>query len=93
MDWVYITILAIVCTAFPFVVATNLLKKMSPFTIVLTNNLEPVYGVILAVLIFGDKERMGLQFYLGAILILCSVVLNAFLKNNLFKQRFKNQNN
>lgn len=88
-DWLYITILAIACTAFPFVVATNLLKKMSPFTIVLTNNLEPVYGIILAVIIFGDKEKMSFQFYSGAILILCSVILNAVIKNNLFKLRFK----
>lgn len=88
-DWLYISILAIACTAFPFVVATNLLKKMSPFTIVLTNNLEPVYGIILAVIIFGDKEKMSFQFYLGAILILCSVLLNAVIKNNLFKLRFK----
>mgnify|MGYP000556087063 CR=1 FL=1 len=44
-DWLYLMILSLICTAYPFVVATNLLKKMSPFTIVLTNNLEPVYGV------------------------------------------------
>ena len=37
--------------------ATKLLEKMSPFTIVLTNNLEPVYGIILALIIFGDKEK------------------------------------
>ena len=60
MDWTYLLILALVCTAYPFVVATNLLKKMSPFTIVLTNNLEPVYGILLALLIFGDKEMMSL---------------------------------
>ena len=90
-DWIYIIVLAVICTAFPFVVATNLLKKMSPFTIVLTNNLEPVYGIILAVLIFGDKEKMSLQFYLGAILILCSVLVNAFLKNKLNKLRLKKQ--
>jgi drug/metabolite transporter (DMT)-like permease len=90
-DIIYIAILAVICTAFPFVVATNLLRKMSPFTIVLTNNLEPVYGIILAVLIFGDKEKMSLQFYLGAVLILCSVLVNAFLKNNVNKLRFKKQ--
>jgi len=86
-DWLYIVILAIVCTAFPFVIATNLLKKMSPFTIVLTNNLEPVYGIILAIIIFGDKEKMSLQFYIGAIVILCSVLVNAILKNLVFKHK------
>ena len=79
-DWLYLIILSTICTAYPFVVATNLLKKMSPFTMVLTNNLEPVYGIILAVFIFGDKEKMSLQFYIGAAIIFGSVLLNGFLK-------------
>lgn len=79
-DWIYLIILSTICTAYPFVVSTNLLKKMSPFTIVLTNNLEPVYGIILAVIIFGDKEKMSLQFYIGAVIIFGSVLLNGFLK-------------
>ncbi len=79
-DWLYLIILSTICTAYPFVVSTNLLKKMSPFTIVLTNNLEPVYGIILAVFIFGDKEKMSLQFYIGAAIIFGSVLLNGFLK-------------
>ncbi len=79
-DWFYLIILSTICTAYPFVVATNLLKKMSPFTMVLTNNLEPVYGIILAVFIFGDKEKMSLQFYIGAAIIFGSVLLNGFIK-------------
>jgi len=90
-DWIYIVILATICTAYPFVVATNLLRKMSPFTIVLTNNLEPVYGIILAIIIFGDKEKMSWQFYVGALIILCSVLLNAFVKNKSFKFDNKNE--
>lgn len=88
-DWFYIFILGSICTAYPFVVATNLLKKMSPFTMVLTNNLEPVYGIVLAVIIFGDKEKMTVQFYLGAMFIVSSVLINAFLKTN----RYKDKNN
>ncbi len=89
LDWVFIIILATVCTAYPFVVATNLLNKMSPFTIILTNNLEPVYGIILAIIIFGDREKMSWQFYLGALIIFSSVLINAFLKNKKFKLRLK----
>jgi drug/metabolite transporter (DMT)-like permease len=88
-DWLFIIILATICTAYPFVVATKLLKKMSPFTIVLTNNLEPVYGIILALIIFGDKEKMSWQFYIGAIIIFCSILLNAFIKNKSFIFRIK----
>ena len=79
-DWVYISILATVCTAYPFVAATNLLHKLGTYTLVLTNNLEPVYGIILAVLIFGDKEKMNLPFYLGAAIIFFSVLANAYFK-------------
>ncbi|MGI9531598.1 DMT family transporter [Lutimonas sp.] len=86
-DWFYLLILAIVCTAYPFVVATNLLKKMSPFTIVLTNNLEPVYGIVLALIIFGEKEQMSMQFYIGSLIIFSSVLLNGILKSRKFKGR------
>ena len=85
-DWIYLLILALICTAYPFVVATNLLKRMSPFTIVLTTNLEPVYGIILALLIFGDREMMSPEFYGGALVILASVVLNGWIKNLSFKK-------
>lgn len=84
-DWIYLLVLASLCTAYPFVVATNLLKKMSPFTIVLTNNLEPVYGVILALIIFGEKERMSFEFYLGALVIFACVLINGIIKSSIFK--------
>lgn len=80
-DWMYLLILATICTAYPFVVATNLLKKMSPFTIVLTNNLEPVYGIVLALILFGDKERMSLPFYIGGAIIFSSVLINGIVKS------------
>ena len=80
LNWIYLIILSTICTAYPFVAATNLLKKMTPFTMVLTNNLEPIYGIILAVIIFGDKEKMSLEFYIGAVIIFGSVLLNGILK-------------
>ncbi|MCA0931472.1 DMT family transporter [Lutimonas saemankumensis] len=88
-DWMYLMILAVLCTAYPFVVATNLLKKMSPFTIVLTNNLEPVYGILLALVLFGDKERLSTAFYLGGLIIFSSVLINGIVKSTKFKGRLK----
>jgi len=79
-DLLYLLILATICTAYPFVVVTNLLHKMSPFTIVLTNNLEPVYGIVLAILIFGSKEKMDMTFYIGALFIFSAVILNGLMK-------------
>jgi len=92
-DWVYLLILASVCTAYPFVVVTNLLKKMSPFTIVLTNNLEPVYGIILALIIFGERERMSFEFYIGAMVIFSCVLINGLIKSSIFKGRIKTKEN
>jgi drug/metabolite transporter (DMT)-like permease len=46
----------------------------------LTINLEPVYGILLALAVFGDKEFMSTTFYLGAAIILATVIVNAYLK-------------
>ncbi len=81
----FLIILSTVATAYPFVIATDLLKKMGSFTLLLTNNLEPVYGIILALIIFGDKERMSTQFYIGAFIVFCSVVINSVLKSKIIK--------
>ena len=64
-DWIYIPILAIICTAYPFYISIQLLKNFSAFYINLITNLEPIYGIILALFIFGEKEQMTLEFYLG----------------------------
>jgi drug/metabolite transporter (DMT)-like permease len=56
------------------------MQFLSPFTVMLTINLEPIYGIILALIIFDDKEKMSGLFYLGASLILFTVVLNAVVK-------------
>jgi drug/metabolite transporter (DMT)-like permease len=90
-DWIYLLILATICTAYPFVIATNLLKKMSPFTIVLTNNLEPIYGIVLALILFGDKERMSLPFYIGGAIIFSAVLINGIMKSRKFGVRMNSK--
>ncbi|MFD2825477.1 DMT family transporter [Leeuwenhoekiella polynyae] len=81
LDWLYLIILATVCTAYAFFASVKVMKHLTPYTIMLTTNMEPVYGIILAFLILGDAEQMNTGFYLGAILILCTVILNGILKN------------
>jgi len=75
MDWFYLIILAFACTVYPFTVSIELMKRISAFIVNLSINMEPVYGIILAFLIFGDKERMNAGFYLGTLVILFSVIL------------------
>ena len=84
-DLMYLMILSSVCTAYAFIASTSIMKVLSPYTVMLTINLEPIYGIILAVLIFKDKERMSFEFYIGAVIILLTVLLNAVIKS--YKKR------
>ncbi|MFK5959116.1 MAG: DMT family transporter [Lutibacter sp.] len=80
-DIFYLLILSSICTAYAFVVAVKIMKYLTPYTVMLTVNLEPVYGIILAVLFFGDKEKMSPQFYIGALVIVITVIINGIIKN------------
>lgn len=72
-EWLWIGILALVCTVFAYPMGVKLMKKFSVFAVNLTVNLEPVYGILLAFVIFGEKEKMSANFYLGASIILLAV--------------------
>lgn len=77
LDWIYLLILSIACTVWAFVLAFKSLKKVSSFTTNLTYNLEPVYGILLAFLIFHENEHLNKNFYWGFSLIVISVVLQS----------------
>ena len=79
-NYLYIFILGVVCTAYAFIAAVYLLNYITPYTAVLAYNLEPIYGIILALIIFGESEQMSFNFYVGLLLILFSVFLNFYLK-------------
>jgi drug/metabolite transporter (DMT)-like permease len=79
-DWTYLIILASICTAYAFIASVHVMKWISPYTVMLTTNMEPIYGILLALLILGEKEYMSPTFYLGAIIILLTVVLNGIIK-------------
>lgn len=80
-DWFYLIILSSICTAYAFIVSVKIMKHLTPYTVMLTINLEPVYAIILALLIFGDKEKMNPEFYYGAFIVLFVVLLNGIIKN------------
>ncbi len=89
-DWLWILILAWVCTVYAYSAGVHLLRKFTPFAVNLTINLEPVYGIVLAVLIFGEKERMTPGFYAGTLLILLAVLLYPLLKRIMPKPAWQN---
>lgn len=86
-DMMYLIILGTVCTALAYVMGVAVMKELSAYTVVLTTNLEPVYGIILAVIIFGKKELMTVGFYQGAAIILLAVFVYPFVKT-YFKHRY-----
>ncbi len=83
-DLLYLLLLGTVCTAGAYVAAVMVMKEISPFRVALASNLEPIYGIILAWLIFGEKEVMSLGFYTGAVMILGAVFLYP-----VFRHRWK----
>lgn len=87
-DWLWMLVLAIVCTAFAFVASVKVMEELTPFTVSLSINLEPIYGILLALLIFGESEKMSPGFYIGTSLILCSLFLNVWIKRRLKKKGY-----
>ena len=81
-DWTYLFILASICTAYSFIAAVHIMKYISPYTVVLSYNLEPIYGIALAIILFPEKEKMSTEFYIGAVIIVSTVILNGILKNS-----------
>jgi len=80
-DWICLFIIASICTAYAFIASIHVMKHITPYTLVLTYNLEPIYGIVLAVILFPQTETMRPLFYIGAALIISTVLLNAVFKN------------
>lgn len=79
-DIALIGVLASVFTAFPMLESVNLMKYISPFTLILTVNLEPVYGIILAFFIFGESEHMSPIFYIASGVMILAIIANGLIK-------------
>ena len=89
-DWLYLIVLSSICTAYAFIASVHVMKYLSPYTVMLTINLEPIYAIVLALFIFGDKEQMSSTFYLGAFIVLFVVLLNGIIKNrSILKEKFQ----
>jgi drug/metabolite transporter (DMT)-like permease len=86
-DWIYLLILSSVCTAYAFTASVKVMRILSPYTVMLTTSLEPVYGIVLAFFIIGGKEKMSVEFYIGAVLIVITVILNGILKHYLSNKK------
>ncbi len=84
-DWIYLLILAILCTNIGYLLATRSLKHLSAFATNLTVNLEPIYGIILAILILKENKTLPPSFYVGSVMILIAVLSYPFVKKRFEK--------
>ncbi|MGV3540923.1 MAG: DMT family transporter [Rufibacter sp.] len=88
-DVLWILVLAVVCTFYAYTAAVRLMQKFSAYTMNLTVNLEPVYGILLAFFIFKEGEQMSTGFYYGAATILFSVFLHPILESVINRRQRK----
>lgn len=86
-NWVLLLILASICTTYAFTASVKVMQRLTPYTVMLTTNLEPVYGIVLAYFILGGKEKMSVEFYIGAVIIIITVILNGVFKHYQNKEK------
>jgi drug/metabolite transporter (DMT)-like permease len=79
-DATLLLVLSIACTLFPFALSLVALRNLSAFSAQLAVSLEPVYAVLLAMLLLSEQRELSLQFYAGLAVILGSVFAHAALK-------------
>tara|TARA_B100000519_G_scaffold108294_1_gene93813 strand:+ start:1084 stop:1386 length:303 start_codon:yes stop_codon:yes gene_type:complete len=79
-DLLWLAILGIVCTAFSFMLSIQLIRRITPYSFVMAINLEPIYAILLALVIWPESERMSSEFYYGATFIVAMIFLNSYLK-------------
>ena len=82
-DFVYLFLLGTICTAAVFVWMVEIMKYISPYSLIMAINLEPIYSIVLALIIFSESEHMNLSFYIGASVIILVVFLESYLKNKI----------
>lgn len=78
-DWMWLMVLALFCSVLAFMLSVNALKKLSAFTVNLSFNLEPVYGILLAFIFFGESKQLGWSFFAGFALISLSLIIHVWM--------------
>jgi len=82
-DLILCVILGLLCTSFAYIVSVDVMKEISPYTITMSVNLEPIYSIILATILWPETEKMSSAFYIGAGVILLIIVTEAIIKKKL----------
>ncbi|HMU20107.1 MAG TPA: DMT family transporter [Bacteroidia bacterium] len=80
IDWVWLLLLSVICTSVAFTLSLEALKKVSAFTMNLSVNLEPLYSIILAIILFKENELLNNGFYIGAVIVISSVFIHSLMQ-------------
>ena len=80
IDWVWLLLLSVVCTSIAFTLSLEALKKVSAFTMNLSVNLEPLYSIVLAIILFKENELLNNGFYIGAVIVISSVFIHSLMQ-------------
>ncbi len=79
-DLLWILLIAWVCTSYAFNISIKVMEHLSPFTVMMIINLEPVYGILLSLIVWGEQELLSVRFYIGFCIILSVIFLNGIYK-------------
>tara|TARA_B100000963_G_scaffold59246_1_gene47262 strand:+ start:7121 stop:8014 length:894 start_codon:yes stop_codon:yes gene_type:complete len=88
-DLLWILILGFICTTYAFNVSIKVLRYLSSFTVMMIINLEPIYGIILSILIWKDEAFLSLNFYIGFFIVLSSIYLNSIYNKRRVEKSLK----
>ena len=86
-DLAYLIILGTICTSVAYVAGVSVMRELSAFKVALITNLEPVYGILMAFVFFGDLHTMTLGFWIGALIILSTIFLFPVAQKQLHRYR------
>ena len=86
-DLIWLLFLGIVCTSFAFLVTVELVKYLGVFTVSLSINLEPVYAIILGIIVLHENKELSARFYVGSVIIVGVIFLNAIIKSSIKKRK------
>lgn len=86
-DFWWLVVLALVCTTFAYSLAISSLRKVTAFTFNISINLEPVYGIVMAVVVFSEHEQINTAFYLGTAIILAAIFIHTLMERRKRKRR------
>ena len=82
----YLILLGTVCTSLAYVAGVSVMRSISAFRVALFTNLEPVYGIILSFVFFGDMNKMTIGFWVGATIILSAILLFPVVQKQVYKK-------